>query len=274
MEKSKTTWGRFPNFIQAMPQPWGAAPKFEQGANKIGALFNWNALMPQSQAKAGTSGGSAPPGISRQPYGAVVNTNGAPLSGHGGMRMGRRVPKVDPVADEIGRKNAVLTARFRTVSTFPLQGGPFHLNAADKPHEGVATFGMVREQGRRAHQGLDIQAPLGTPVVAVGSGKIAFSGWIKGYGYAITVDHGNGLYSFYAHLEQGSLAAAGADVKAGSQIGRVGKSGNAGDYASIDSHLHFELRTQSAPQRGLAGRIDPLPYVYPFHWSYGGEPDY
>lgn len=178
--------------------------------------------------------------------------------------------------ERINAANAVLRERFSKITNFPLEGEGYHLNWADKhPPEGVATFGKVRSGGTQPHQGLDIQAPLGTPVVAAGAGKVIQSYRGKDYGFCIVIDHGNHLYSFYAHLEEGSSIPVGTVVAAGERIARVGKTGNAKD-PRIDAHLHFELRTDPhpAPYSGLKGRIDPMPYVYPLHWRYNGEPDH
>ncbi len=171
--------------------------------------------------------------------------------------------------------NETMRSRFSTFTHFPLLGEGFHINFKDKtkPNEGVGTFGMVREDGQRAHQGLDLKAPEGTPIVAVGTGKIVRTGFDPdGYGYYIQIDHGNHLYSFYGHLEKGSLPAIGTPVNAGDTIAHVGRTGNL--KPDIDSHLHFELRTTLYPPKGLKGRIDPMPYLYPLHWRYNGDSDH
>jgi len=176
--------------------------------------------------------------------------------------------------------NDTMRLRFSKFTTFPLQGGGFPINFKEKskPHEGVGTFGMVRKHGKKGHQGLDIKAPEGTPVVAVGAGKVVRTGYDPGgYGYYIQIDHGDHLYSFYGHLQKSRLPQIGTAFSAGDSIGHVGRTGNL--ESDIDSHLHFELRTMLYPPtgsgpEGLKGRIDPMPYLYPLHWRYNGDPDH
>lgn len=89
---------------------------------------------------------------------------------------------------------------------------------------------------RHFHEGLDIAAPIGTPVQAVASGKISFAGYVSGYGRMVTIDHGNGLVTRYAHLSRVSVSQ-GQTVITGQVIGYVGDSG----YAT-GPHVHFEVR--------------------------------
>jgi len=185
--------------------------------------------------------------------------------------------KTSTTVEHIKAANERMRLRYSKITNSPLEGWPYHLNIKDNNDEGMATFGkvrgVIRGKGTANHQGLDIQAPLGTNITAVGNGKIVFSGWQKGYGYCVEIDHGDGVYSFYAHVEKGSMTALGTTVNAGDAIARVGKSGNAAPK-TIDPHLHFELRTMANPPHGLEGRFDPMPYLYPFHWRYNGDPDH
>jgi murein DD-endopeptidase MepM/ murein hydrolase activator NlpD len=103
------------------------------------------------------------------------------------------------------------------------------------------------------HEGVDIAAPSGTPVVAVADGVVVRVGDAgDGYGILVVVDHAGGLASVYAHLSQASVAP-GAAVAAGSVIGRVGSTGR-----STGPHLHFELRAFGA-------QCDPM-------WGWGAAP--
>ncbi len=89
----------------------------------------------------------------------------------------------------------------------------------------------------RPHQAIDYAAPSGTPVVAIGSGKVTFSGWRGGYGKCVEVSHAGGYSSRYAHFSR--IAAGvrkGAEVSAGDVIGFVGQTGHA-----TGPHLHFEF---------------------------------
>jgi murein DD-endopeptidase MepM/ murein hydrolase activator NlpD len=105
----------------------------------------------------------------------------------------------------------------------------------------------------RPHNGVDFVAKRGTPVRAIGEGKIAFAGWkLGGYGRTIDIEHDSFHSSRYAHLQ--NLAKGirkGAMVKKGDIIGYVGSSGR-----STGPHLHFEFyRNQSY--------VDPLSVEIP-----------
>jgi len=97
-------------------------------------------------------------------------------------------------------------------------------------------FGTVTLQ-----TGIDVRAPLGAPVRAVWSGKVAHAGWFRGFGNLLIVDHGSGMFSLMAHLDQ-LHKALGEPVKAGEQVGTVGETGSLkGPY------LYFELRDGQRP---------------------------
>ncbi len=111
--------------------------------------------------------------------------------------------------------------------------------------EGDGEFGAKRRNGR-AHSGIDIQAPIGTPVYASKSG-IAFCGNVPtGYGRYVMIYHPDGFQTMYGHLSNWNTFSTKA-VRKGEMIGFVGKSGNAGGKL-IQSHLHFEIRKAGEPQ--------------------------
>lgn len=91
------------------------------------------------------------------------------------------------------------------------------------------------------HSGIDLAAPVGTPVQAVGTGTIAFAGAQGPYGNLVVINHAEGLQTRYAQLAQISVKA-GQRVSQGQSIGTVGTSGNP---SSAAPHLHFELRSRS-----------------------------
>jgi RHS repeat-associated protein len=127
----------------------------------------------------------------------------------------------------------------------------------------VGRFGMTRNQGTRAHQGLDILAPIGKRVGAADGGTVVFAGDTDGdHGLMVIIAHANAdgnvvSYTSYSHLSSISIEA-GATVRAGSELGQTGNSGNA---AGTPPHLHFEIRSTRFPGRGLDGRIDPEPHL-------------
>ncbi len=97
-------------------------------------------------------------------------------------------------------------------------------------------------------KGLDIRARLGAKVLAVAEGTVAFSGWLKGYGNLVIIDHGGGYHSLYAHLAH-SLVEAGNEVEEGEDIAAVGDTGSL-----KGAFLYFEIRKQ-----GQA--IDPATWI-------------
>ena len=101
-------------------------------------------------------------------------------------------------------------------------------------------------RGDRWHAGVDFPAPLGTPVYAARSGRVTWAGWHNGgFGLAVTVSHGRGERTIYAHLSRIDVRV-GVWVGQGVRVGLVGASGHA-----TGPHLHFEVRV-----RGAA--VDPL----------------
>ena len=83
--------------------------------------------------------------------------------------------------------------------------------------------------------------PEGTEVDAVHQGQVAFTGWMRGLGTILILDHGNGFMSLYAHLNTVSHQA-GDKISAGAPIGAVGTSGGRTDPA-----LYFEIRQRGSP---------------------------
>ena len=133
-----------------------------------------------------------------------------------------------------------------------------------------ARFGMTRNGGKRAHQGIDLASDEGYRVYAVEDGEIV--GINKGfdnYGFVISLRMNvptkpelNGKFAFYAHLDRIDVKI-GQLVKAGTQLGLTGDTGNANGMTTEKKggHLHFEIRTIQNPGLGLGGRINPEPFI-------------
>jgi murein DD-endopeptidase MepM/ murein hydrolase activator NlpD len=101
------------------------------------------------------------------------------------------------------------------------------------------------------HSGIDLGAPMGTPVLAATSGKIQFAGWAGGYGNMVEIAH-ESSGTRYAHLEA-IYVSEGQQVRQGQQIGTVGSTGR-----STGPHLHFEIL---APTPDGWAAFDPAPYL-------------
>jgi murein DD-endopeptidase MepM/ murein hydrolase activator NlpD len=109
------------------------------------------------------------------------------------------------------------------------------------------------------HTGIDISAPVGTPVKVTADGVVIHSNWNGGYGRCVIVDHGNGYQTWYAHLSKMDVVE-GQEIRQGDVVGRVGATGKA-----TGPHLHYEVRIHATPvnpyrfmQRSLALKSAPV----------------
>lgn len=114
----------------------------------------------------------------------------------------------------------------------------------------IGSFGAPRDGGR-THQGFDIVAACGTPLVAVRGGKVLRSGFDPVlYGWYLLI-HGEGEQRsyFYAHMPHRPRVHRGERVLEGERVGSVGETGNA---ITVGCHLHFEIRVH-----GIAVNPEP-----------------
>jgi murein DD-endopeptidase MepM/ murein hydrolase activator NlpD len=102
--------------------------------------------------------------------------------------------------------------------------------------------------GRRAHKGIDMAAPYGTPVYATGDGWVERADSWGSYGLIVIVRHPSGHETRFAHLSA-ILVQKGQPVRKGQMIGRIGSTGR-----STGNHLHYEVR-----YRGVA--LDPRQFM-------------
>jgi lipoprotein NlpD len=103
----------------------------------------------------------------------------------------------------------------------------------------------------REHEGIDLSAPPGTPVLAAADGEVIYAGnQVRGYGNMVVVQHTGDMLTVYAHNSV-LLVRTGDRVSLGKPIAKVGSSGH-----STGPHLHFEVRRGENPQ-------DPLPFLPP-----------
>jgi murein DD-endopeptidase MepM/ murein hydrolase activator NlpD len=101
--------------------------------------------------------------------------------------------------------------------------------------------------GCNFHNGVDLAAPMYTPIMASDGGTVTFAGWCDcGLGWYVEIDHGNGYSTVYGHMAEMPWVATGAKVNQGDVIGPIGSSG-----ASTGPHTHFMVK-----QNGST--IDPM----------------
>ena len=111
-----------------------------------------------------------------------------------------------------------------------------HFDGYMWPAQGTFTSGYGWRWGRM-HKGIDIAAPIGTPILAAATGEVIFAGWNSGgYGNLVKVKHPDGSVTFYAHNNK-IFVRRGQKIKQGQQIAEMGSTG-----FSTGPHLHFEIR--------------------------------
>jgi murein hydrolase activator len=125
------------------------------------------------------------------------------------------------------------------------------------PTEGILEVGFGRVVNPKfntvtVQKGVDLRAPLGTPVRAVYPGKVVYGGWLRGYGNVLILDHGDGFHTLMAHLSDFTVPL-GASVDRGQEVGAVGDTGSL-----KGSYLYFEIRQQGQamdPSLWLSERV-------------------
>jgi murein DD-endopeptidase MepM/ murein hydrolase activator NlpD len=112
---------------------------------------------------------------------------------------------------------------------------------------------------RRAkmHSGIDISYAPGTPIVATADGVVSYTGVRSGYGLCVTIDHGNGVETFYAHLS-GFYVRPGEQVSRGQVIAAMGATGR-----TTGTHLHYEVRVGKKAVNPLNYIIEEAPFKKP-----------
>ncbi len=117
------------------------------------------------------------------------------------------------------------------------------LGKLDWPVEGRIVYRFGRDTlpsgGVIRWNGIGIAAAVGTPIHAVEAGRVRLVGQFGTYGLTVVIEHGNGYYSIYSHLNSATVKL-GADITKGQTIGGVG--GQNSDYGP---HLHFEIRGEN-----------------------------
>jgi len=177
-----------------------------------------------------------------------VEKDAQPVRGQGGparpvdsaAALAALVAKTERLEREMRDYEDLLRRRGMTPSIWPVSG---------KLESGMGgrrnPFGG---RGFEYHEGQDIDAAYGTPVIVAASGTVTIAGRQRGYGNVIYVDHGAGLSTRYGHLSQIDVTI-GQSVTRGQTIGLVGSTGR-----STGPHLHYEVRINNQP-------VDPRQYL-------------
>ncbi|MBI4458868.1 MAG: M23 family metallopeptidase [Acidobacteria bacterium] len=179
----------------------------------------------------------------QSPYGLVVKDKQFPT-----RRITVQEQFVNPPAEELARiqrEEKKVSAIFAAASPQRYWEGSF---LRPVPGEATSSFGVrsvLNGQPRSPHSGTDFRAPTGTPVAAPSAGKVVLADNLYFSGNVVILDHGWGMYSYFAHLSRSAISA-GDSVTAGQIIGYVGATGRV-----TAPHLHWSLRLAGA-------RVDPL----------------
>jgi murein DD-endopeptidase MepM/ murein hydrolase activator NlpD len=151
----------------------------------------------------------------------------------------------ESVQARIAEESKLVAALWEASSGSRLWDGPF---VRPVPHPANSAFGtrsIFNGQPRSAHGGADFLSPAGTPIKSPNAGTVVLARNLYYSGNTVIIDHGLGLFSYFAHLSETSVAERDT-VAAGQVVGKVGATGRV-----TGPHLHWTLRVGGA-------RVDPL----------------
>lgn len=155
---------------------------------------------------------------------------------------------VDPPASEVARiqeEAAALQTIFETMASPRQWHGAFQAPVNDSPNSSFGSRSIYNGQARSPHSGTDFGAKAGTPVAAPAAGTVVLARPLYFTGNTVVLDHGLGLYSLLAHLQQ-------IDVNEGDHVIRGHVVGLVGGTGRVTApHLHWSVRLNNA-------RVDPL----------------
>lgn len=157
-------------------------------------------------------------------------------------------------------KTGLVSSRAASTATAPISGStaPVSIAQVSIPSRNplarevmTSGFGMREHPvlgGRRQHKGVDLSAPIGTPVFAPADGIVSRASWFSSYGLYISLEHGAEMQTRFGHLSRLNVAE-GQVVHKGDVIGYVGSTGR-----STGPNLHYEVRVDGEA-------VNPIPYM-------------
>lgn len=162
-------------------------------------------------------------------------------------------PLTPTVKESIQEFNFLKSASFGGIYRRSSYQWQIHTQPTSWPMNGIvrSSFGGRTDplSGEGAfHTGIDLAAPVGTPVRVTADGVVTSAGWAGGYGKLVVVDHGNGIQTYYAHLSRLSVVP-GEEVRSGTTIAYSGSTGR-----STGPHMHYEIRLAGTP-------VNPYKYM-------------
>ena len=156
-------------------------------------------------------------------------------------RLSTRRSSIDLLAETMRRE-------FPGAASYASDSAP-HTTPSIWPAAGYVSspYGL-RFDGTEFHQGIDIAADMGAPIVATADGVVTAAGWNGGYGNMVDVDHGGGIVTRYGHASALAVTV-GQQVRRGEVIAYVGSTGR-----STGPHVHYEVRVDGQP-------VNPAEYL-------------
>jgi len=208
---------------------------------RIRVLANLEPIDPQVQA-AGVGGPAEPAAAGAAETQAIRQSHEIRVDLNGLIRRANLLAlSFREAADSLATHSARLAA---TPSIMPTQGWLTSAFSSMRTHPILHIA--------RPHEGIDVTAPMGSPIEAPAAGVVIETGWESGYGNTVSIDHGYGIVTKFAHTSK-ILVHEGQRVTRGQRIALVGNSGLA-----TGPHLHYEVHVNGRP-------VDPLKYVLPEH---------
>ncbi len=214
--------------------------RISQRDARIRVLANLEPIDPQVQA-AGI-GGPTVPGVEGEAGSAMRRSSEVRVDLNALIRRANLLASsFKEAADSLSVHSARLSA---TPSIMPTQGWLTSAFSSMRSHPILHVA--------RPHEGIDVTAPMGTPIEAPAAGVVCDAGWEAGYGNTIVIDHGFGTVTKFDHASK-LLVREGQRVSRCQRIALVGNTGLA-----TGPHLHYEVHVNGRP-------VDPLRYVLPEH---------
>lgn len=188
-----------------------------------------------------------------------------------GQRTGRPVDWVNRDLESLGQEITSRERSFRELKKF-LEDKRSVLASTPTiwPVKGLVTAGYGYRRSpftgqREMHEGLDIAAPLGTPILATADGIVSFVGPLSAFGNVVFLNHGHGFTTFYAHVST-SRVKEGQQVRRGDVIARVGVSGR-----TTGPHVHYEVQVNGTTMNPMKYLVDPTGVKFAGEDGAGGE---
>ena len=218
----------------------------EKLTNQLQNMVKTNAqppVMSTSQAAGGQGGASTVPDkakkVSPKEHRQVEETHSIATPGELlkamrqlDTRLDNQIKTMVTLRDQMMSQSLTISGDFfKTGSTtpdiWPVKGGMSSSYGFRESPGGI---------GSRYHEGIDIEADYGTPIMATANGVVTHAGWYDGYGYLVEIKHEGGIITRYGH-NSALLVTEGQQVEQGTTIALAGSTGN-----STGPHCHYEVR--------------------------------